>query len=77
LWQQGYNGRREPQPDIIVVLKRLDATAPMVSQRGGTNAFVDNTWVMLTGVLIPTAGCWEVTAYHDGHTLSFVLSVQH
>ena len=77
LWQQGYNGRSEPEPDIIVVLRRLDVTAPLVSQRGGTNAFFDNTWAMLTGVLFPTQGCWEVTTYHDGQTLTFVLSIQH
>ena len=76
LWQQGYNGRSEPEPDIILVLRRLDATVPLVSQRGGTNAFADNTWTMLTGVLFPTQGCWEVTAHHDGHTLTFVLSIQ-
>jgi hypothetical protein len=76
LWQQGYNGRSEPEPDIIVVLRRLDATVPLVSQRGGTNAFFDNTWAMLTGVLFPAEGCWEVTTHHDGHTLTFVLSIQ-
>ena len=76
LWQQGYDGRREPQPDIIVVLKRLDAKVPLVSKRGGTNAFFESSWAMLTGVLFPTEGCWEITSSHAGHTLTFVLSIQ-
>lgn len=76
LWKQGYDGRKEQQPDITVVLRRLDSNAPLVTTRYGTNAFADNTWVMLTGVTFPTHGCWEVTASHDGHTLTFVLSIQ-
>jgi hypothetical protein len=76
LWKQGYEGTKEPQPDIIVVVKRLDATMPLTSSRGGTNAFFDGNWAMLTGVTYPTAGCWEVTSYHAGHTLTFVVSVQ-
>lgn len=77
LWQQGYYWRDEPKPDIIVVLRRLDAKRPLVSSRGGTNAFFDDTWAMLTGVVFPTEGCWEVTSAHAGHMLTFVLSIQH
>jgi hypothetical protein len=76
LWQLGYDGRKEPQPDIIVVLRRLDANAPLVSKRGGTNAFFEGSWAMLTGVTFPTEGCWEITSSHAGHTLTFVLSIQ-
>jgi hypothetical protein len=76
LWQQGYDWRKEPQPDIIVVVRRLDAEAPLVSSRGGTNAIMGKDSAMLTGVTFPTEGCWEVTSYHEGHTLTFVVSVQ-
>jgi hypothetical protein len=76
LWEPGYDGRTEPQPDIVVVLKRLDTTMPLVSARGGTNAYFDSSWAMLTGVLFPTEGCWEITSSHAGHTLTFVLSIQ-
>jgi len=76
LWTPGFDGRIEPRPDIIVVLRRLDAEAPLVSSRGGTNAFFDGSWAMLTGVTIPTAGCWEVTSAHGGQPLSFVVFVQ-
>ena len=76
LWQQDYDWRKEPQPDIIVVLRRLDAEAPLVNMRGGTHAIFDGTASMLIGVTVPTVGCWEVTSYHDGHTLAFVVSVQ-
>ncbi len=76
LWKQGFDGLKEPEPDIILSLKRLDAEKPLVSSRGGTNAHFDNSWTMLTGVLFPTEGCWEITIHHDGNELTFVLSIQ-
>jgi hypothetical protein len=76
LWQQGYDGLREPQPDIIVVLRRLDGKAPLAHMRGGTNALFPGANAMLIGVTFPTLGCWEVTSYYAGHTLTFVLSIR-
>ena len=76
LWQQRYDWRKEEWPDIIVVLRRVDVKAPLVSSRGGTNAFIERASVMLTGFAFPSTGCWEITSYHDGHMLSFVASVQ-
>jgi len=75
LWQQGYDWREEPHPDIIVTLRRLDSNMPPITSRGGTNAFVDLP-AMLAGVLFPTEGCWEITSSHDGHKLTFVLSIK-
>jgi hypothetical protein len=76
LWQEGYDVRKEPKPDIIVILRRLDADVPLVVSRGGTNAHFGGAWAMLTGVTFPTEGCWEITSYHAGRTLTFVVSVQ-
>jgi hypothetical protein len=75
LWEAGYDGLRDPQPDIIVVTRRLDKKAPLWSHRSGTNALFPGANAMLTGVNFPTLGCWEVSAYHAGHTLTFVLSI--
>jgi hypothetical protein len=76
LWQEGYDVRKDPQPEITVVVRRLDANAPIVTSRYGTNAFFDHTWAMLTGVTFPAEGCWEVASSHAGHSLTFVLSIQ-
>ena len=76
LWQEGYDWRKEPRPDIVVILRRLDRNTPSIISRGGTNAFFDDSWAMLTGVRFPTEGCWEITSLHDGHQLTFVLSIQ-
>lgn len=78
LWSEGFDWRKEQQPDIFVVLRRLDVQTPLVISRGGTTALFrfNNTASMLTGILFPTEGCWELNSYHDGHTLTFVVSIQ-
>jgi hypothetical protein len=73
LWKPGYDGRVEP---ITVVVRPLLGQAPAVTVHDGTGAFFDHTWQMLTGVIFPAPGCWEVTASNAGHKLTFVVSVQ-
>jgi hypothetical protein len=78
LWQEGWDWRKEPYPpgpDIKLVLRRLNGNTSPITSRGGTNAFFDDSWAMLTGVNFPTEGCWEITSFHDGHKLTFVLSI--
>jgi hypothetical protein len=41
----------------------------------GTNAIMGNTAAMLIGVNFSTEGCWELSVYHAGHVLTFVVSV--
>lgn len=75
LWRQGYDWQKEPKPEIVVILRRLDANAPLTVLQGGTNAFFGVS-AMLIGVTFPTEGCWEVTSYNKGHTLTFIVSIQ-
>jgi len=56
-------------------LARFDGDAPPIAVAGGTNAGISGTYAMLIGVSFPTGGCWELTAYHEGHVLTFVVSV--
>jgi hypothetical protein len=77
LWRQGYDESIEPEPDITVAIKRLNDPYPdVVPSHGGTNAFLDGNWAMLTSLDIPTTGCWEVRVSHANATLTFVVSVQ-
>jgi hypothetical protein len=76
LWTEGYDGSKEPSPDITVLVKRLDGDIPRIESRGGTNAYFDHSWAMLTGVHFPTEGCWKITVFHHRNELSFVLSIQ-
>ena len=76
-WRQGYDCRGEPQPDLAVIGRRLDAPAPPLVASLATNAYnaADIGSAMLVGVRIPTSGCWEITGRYGGTTLSFVVWV--
>jgi hypothetical protein len=56
--------------------RRLDGDAPILEQTGGTNGYHgDMGQFMLTGVKVPTAGCWELTGHYGEAELSFVVWV--
>lgn len=49
---------------------------PTFTLEEGTNAFGRDWQSMLTGVILPTAGCWEISGQYRGATLTFVVSLQ-
>jgi hypothetical protein len=83
----GFNARKEPDPELTVVARRLDVVAPLV-WAGHANA----TWgpgednrihldllssmSMLTGIDLPAAGCWEIAARYKDRSLSYVVLVK-
>jgi hypothetical protein len=74
-WRVGYNWRAEPNPALKITGRRLDGlAAPVVADVN--NAFWDHQSAMMSGLFIPTVGCWEITGrYHDEVMLSFVIWV--
>jgi len=75
----GYNWRTEPIPKLRVTGRRLDGDAPPLTTPQGpaTNAMLNNPGgAMLTGVWLPTPGCWEITGNYEGDKLSFVVWVE-
>jgi len=75
-WRKGFDWRKEPEPALIVTARRLDGDSPSVALAHANAVFITgNTPAMMTGIRIPTAGCWEVTGHYGGHTLSFIVSV--
>jgi hypothetical protein len=76
-WRRGFDWRREPEPNLIVIAKRLDREAPPVAADTAHAVFVTTERPgMMTGIEIPSMGCWEVTAQYGRNRLSFVVSVQ-
>ncbi len=75
-WSQHFEGGGiEPQPDIAVTWRRLDApgTEPIVFPGPGTNANTGpDGWFMIAGIDPYQPGCWEVTATYRGHELAYV-----
>jgi hypothetical protein len=73
-WREGYSWTEESEPEITVTAERLDASAPTFEASGGTNAYAgDIGSAMLTGVALPTLGCWRITGKYKDAELSFVV----
>lgn len=80
-WRVGFDWQQEPEPELAAVARRLDGPAPLVwAQRAhGIKLPNDNTpsgTAMMTGISIPVAGCWEISANYKGQILSYVVAVQ-
>ena len=76
-WSPGFDGRVEPQPDLVVIGRRLDGPGAFVRPGPATNAYhVDfGGWTILTGIDVPTTGCWELTGTYRGQSVTFVVWV--
>jgi hypothetical protein len=72
-WSAAYKVDEEPQPALLVLARRLDG--PETAQSGeATNAAASDIGsAMLTGLTVPTSGCWELTGSYRGHELTYVV----
>ena len=61
-----YDRHREGNADLKVTGRRLDGDAPPLLTLPTTNALGDPYDAMLTGVYVPTPGCWEITGDYKG-----------
>ena len=75
-WYPGFDGRVEARPDLKVFGRRLDGPDSFVSQPA-TNAHHPDFggWTILTGIDVPTMGCWELTGTYRGQSVTFVVLV--
>jgi hypothetical protein len=74
-WREGFDGSVEQQPELVVSARRLDgAAAPVATRPRATNAYhPDFHWAILTGLHLPSYGCWEITGSYHGSELSFTI----
>lgn len=70
-----FDYRKEYPPQLKVTGRRLDGDAPPLLVDKVTNALFVPHAAMLTGVYVPTPGCWEITGDYKGQKLSFVVWV--
>jgi hypothetical protein len=76
-WADGYDWIEDSEPVFRLTGERLDGKAPQIDSREATNANTSETGSsILTGILIPTAGCWRITGEYRGAELSFVVFVK-
>jgi hypothetical protein len=77
-WSQHFDVSTDPYPALKVILEQLDTDAPsslQVAAEEATNASADFGTAMLTGVDLPTLGCWKITGQYQKAELSFVVWV--
>lgn len=77
LWfRKGYEMTTEERPALAVVGRRLDGDGATFETSDATNGYhPDVGEFMLTGVNVPSAGCWEITGHYRKSSLSFVVWV--
>lgn len=74
-WRDGYVAVEEPNPDLTVSGRRLDAPSKTFSFSDATNGWDEGGDFMLMGIRIPTEGCWEITAEYKEAKLTYVVEV--
>jgi hypothetical protein len=75
-WSQHFDVKTDPFPVFAVILERLDVpSVPVTAAEEATNASADFGTAMLTGVDLPTLGCWKITGQYQEAELSFVVWV--
>lgn len=77
LWfREGYDMTTEQQPILTVTGRRLDDDSATFETSDATNGYHrDVGEFMLTGVTLPSAGCWEITGSYRQTSLSFIVWV--
>jgi len=75
-WRDGYIWNEEPEPPLVVTGERLDGESPLLDASSANGSYSDDMGsAMMMGMLIPTAGCWEITGDYEGAELSFIVWV--
>jgi hypothetical protein len=75
-WSEDFHVSANPYPSFTLLIERLDvASPPAVVAEKATNASTDFGTAMLTGVEIPSPGCWQITGQYNQAELSFVVWV--
>ena len=76
-WRMGYDWRTENIPRLTVTGRRLDSSAPpLTTDEHANNAGgISDHPSMMTGIFIPTLGCWQITGDYKADKLTFVIWV--
>jgi hypothetical protein len=67
-FRQGYDWKKSGRPRLTVVARRLDGKAPLVWSGLAGSGFEEGKGLegmfMVTGIDIPSSGCWEIGAQY-------------
>jgi hypothetical protein len=75
-WTLGLDWKRNPNAQLVVTAVRTDGESPSVAVAGANIVFVGKkTPAMMTGIRIPTDGCWDIAAYYEGQRVTYTVLV--
>jgi hypothetical protein len=79
-WRAGFDALHEPTPRLTLTTTRVDVPGPEIAASSGdaTHGWIENHdsgAFMLTGIRLPTAGCWKITGHYGTSELSYVVWV--
>jgi hypothetical protein len=63
-------------PTLTVTGQQLNGDATIETNQATNGFHAIYKSFMLTGINVPTAGCWQFTAHYAGHDLSFVVWIE-
>jgi hypothetical protein len=75
-WSEGYSGKADPQPKLLITGQRLNTTdPPVVLTDHGNGAWIEGgAYYFITAAPRPPgAGCWQITARLYGAQLRVVV----
>jgi hypothetical protein len=73
-WRKDYEWRTDMPSKLKVTGERIDAPAPPLTSRSDASGTTGHSFIM-SGLDIPTRGCWQVTGNYAGDKLAFVIWV--
>ena len=73
-WRKGYDWRVDMPSKLVVTGKRLDSAAPPLASQSNASGMGSRAFIM-SGLDIPTLGCWQITGDYNGDKLTFVIWV--
>lgn len=74
-WQEGYDARKDPTPNLIITANRLDEPSETITVDNATSGYNESWNAMLIGMRFPSAGCWEVIGSYGGAQLRLIFNV--
>jgi hypothetical protein len=75
-WRAGFDAHSEPRPALTITGKRLDHPAPpLASDQANAGWQSSDQPFMVTGINLPTLGCWQITARYGKQALTFTVRV--
>jgi hypothetical protein len=73
-WRKSYEWRTDMPSKLKVTGERIDSPAPPLTSQSNASGTTGHSFIM-SGLNIPTRGCWQKTANYAGDKLTFVVWV--